>query len=352
MKYCLLSFIGTVFYSCQPKKQKEANVENTNQTVKSVLESIYNPVGNDDTFDHSPKVSEHSFISRLIFNSNGLLSGESKFDSKGNLVLKAVFKYDDKGNAIQLDFYKPNGSLSTKITNTFDSSNKLIERIETTAEQKVIGKRIAKLDSNGNRIITTFNLSRGKSVKMLECAFDKTNFNVLNNYFTNEALESKDIYTYDLSGNKIRSSYSIVSAGSIQNIESTIDTCFIDSEVDQNEDALKSSEMHDYDAEGNRIETVQYFPLMNRRITTQYKYDKDRVEIATLTNSLMVSSKKVLKYDGKGNLVELFYYGIGGRLKEHQRHLYEYDQVGNWIKHKTIINNKSDAVAIRQIEYF
>lgn len=119
-----------------------------------------------------------------------------------------------------------------------------------------------------------------------------------------------------------------------------------------NEDVLKSSDKNDYDADGNRIETVQYFPLKNRRTTTQYKYDKDRVEMATLTTSLMVSSKKVLKYDGKGNLVESFNYGIGGRLEEHQRHLYEYDLAGNWIKRKTITNNKSEAVAIRQIEYF
>jgi hypothetical protein len=352
MKYCLLIFIGTVLYSCQPKKQKEVNVENTNRTVKSVLESIYDPVGNDDTFEYSPKVSEHSYISRLVFNNGGLLLSESKFDSKGNLILKAVFKYDNKGNAIQLDFYKPDGSLSSKILNTFDSSNKLIERMETNAEHKIISKQIAKLDSNGNRIVTTYKLTKGKFSKTLECAFDKTNLNVLNNYFTNEAIESKDIYTYDSKGNKIRSGYSIVSAGSIQNIESVIDTDFIDSESYPNEDAIKSNEMHDYDAEGNRIETVQYFPLTNRRITTQYKYDKNRIEIATLTNSLMVSSKKVLKHDGKGNLAESFNYGIGGRLKEHQRHLYEYDQVGNWIKHKTIINNKSDAVAIRQIEYF
>jgi hypothetical protein len=352
MKHCLFFFIGTVLYSCQPKKEKAMEVEQVKRRVKSVLESIYDPVENDDTFEYSPKVSEHSHISRIIFNSNRLLLSESKFDSKGNLVLKAVFKYDNKGNAIQLDFYKADGSPSSKITNKLDSSNKLIERTETTAEHKVIGKRIAKLDSNRNRIVTTFKLSKGKFVKTLECAFDKTNFNVLNNYFTNEVLESKYIYTYDLNGNRIRASYTFISAGSLQIIESAIDTDFIDGASYLNEETLKSSDMHEYDAVGNRIETVQYFPLTNRRITTQYKHDKNRIEIATLTASLMVSSKKVLKYDDKGNLTESFKYGIGGRLEEHQRHLYEYDQVGNWIKHKAIVNNKSESITIRQIEYF
>ncbi len=352
MKYCLFFFIAAILFSCQSKKEKATEVAQVNRRVKSVLESIYDPVGNDDTFECTPKVSEHSFISRLIFNNNGLLYSESKFDSKGNLVLRVIFKYDNKGNAKQLDFYKADGSVSIKITSTFDSSNKLIERMETNAEHQVIGKRVAKPDSNGNRIVTTFKLSKGKFVKILECAFDKMNFNVLNNYFTNEALERKDIYSYDLNGNRMQASHTFISAGSIQQIESTIETDFIDSESYQNEEALKKSDMHDYDANGNRIETIQYFPLTNRRITTQYKHDKNRIEIATLTTSLMVSVKKIVKYDGKGNVSESFKYGIGGRLEEHQRHLYEYDQAGNWIKHKTIINNKSESVTIRQIEYF
>lgn len=230
MKYSIFFFVGTILYSCQSKKEKAAENVHINQKVKSVLESLYDPVGNDDTFEYSPKVSEHSLISRLIFNNSGLLLIESKFDSKGNLVLKAVFKYDNASNAIQLDFYKPDGSLSSKIINTFDSSNKLIERTEINAEHKIISKQIAKLDSNGNRIITTFKLTKGKFVKTLESAFDKRNLNVLNNHFTNEALESKDIYMYDLSGNKIRSSYSIISAGFIQSIGSAMDADFTDNE--------------------------------------------------------------------------------------------------------------------------
>ncbi len=323
-----------------------------NRRVKSVLESIYDPLKNDDAYEYSPKVSEHSFLSRLAFNSNGSLYSESKFDSKGNLVEKAVFKYDVKGNRIELDFYKGNGSPSGKIISTFDSFNKVIDRIEINEENKIFGRQIAKYDTNGNRIVTTYKLTDGKLIKTLESAFDKTNYNIVNNYFTNEALDRTEIYLYDFNGNKIHPCYTLISAGGIQKIESSIDTDFNDSESYLSEETILSSDMHEYDEEGNNIETVQFFSMTNKRIITQYKYDKNRIEVVILTSSLIVSAKKILNYDGKGNLIESFKYGVGGRLEEHQRHLYEYDEVGNWTKHKTIINNKSVAVAVRQIEYF
>ncbi len=347
IRICLLFFIGVALFSCQPKKEKAT--DRSNRIIKSVLESTYDPIGKRDEFEYSSTVSENSFIYQQVFNRKGALQVESRFDSKGNLDSKAVFKYDNNGNNVQLDFYKPDGSIESKVTSKFDSNNKLIERLEANAEDKLISKQMTNLDSNANRIVTTYQFAKGKFIKTLECVFDKRNQNVANNYFTNAILESKSIYLYNFNGERIRDSYS---TGFIQKTESAFERYHSTSDDYHYDENLKSSDQNRYNEEGNRTETIQYFPFTNKQIITQYKYNKNKIEVTTLTASLMVSSKLILIYDDQNNLIESFRYGIGGRLQEHQRHLYEYDPSGNWIKHKTIINNKSISVAIRQIEYY
>lgn len=345
MKYYFIFFIGMAISSCQSKG--ETTLELTDRRVKSMLESIHDPVGNANTFECNSEVSEDSFISELLFNSKGVLLKESKFDSDGNLKWRAAFKQDDKDNTIQLNVYTSNGSVLNKTTNKFDSANHLIERNIMGENGKLISKQTVKLTSDGYRIITLYKLVKGSFVKALESVFDKRKLNTLNSYFINEAQE---IYIYDLNGDRISNDYALLSAGSRQVIESAFEKTLISSYL--TDESLKSSDQHEYNSDGNRIETIQYFPLNNRQIITRYTYGKNRMEVVTLTGNLMISSKKVMRYDGKGNLIESFRYGIGGRLEEHQKHLYEYDEVGNWIKHKTIINNKHVAVILRQIEYF
>ena len=347
MKYQFLFFVGAIIFSCQPKG--ETALDQTNKRVKSVLESTHDPVGNADTFEYRLDVSEDSFISELLFSVNGVLLKESKFDSNGNLKCKAAFTYDGKGNTLQCDVYASNGSLSSTLKSKFDSVNQMIERNLIGENDKLISKQTAKPNSDGYRVITTYKLVKGSLAKTLESIFDKRNFNTQNNYFINEA---KEIYIYDLNGNWISGDYSLLSAGSIQKIESAFEKNTIGNNSYLTDETLKSIDQHEYDADGNRIETNQYFRLANKQIITRYTYHKNRMEAVTLTGNLMISSKKVERYDAKGNVIESFKYGIGGRLEKHQRHLYEYDQVGNWTKHKTITNNKPVSVVVRQIEYF
>ena len=168
----------------------------------------------------------------------------------------------------------------------------------------------------------------------------------MNNFYTQETLKKKDIHTYDINSGRVQA------ANLAFNFAPSSEASEKKEGNYQDDGKLRVSEHHTYDAKGNRIETIQYFPLTNNRITTRYKYDKGKMEVVTLLSNKMISSKRIVRYDGKQNIAETFRYGLGGRLEEHQRHLYEYDQAGNWTKHKTIINNKSTSVVIRQIEYF
>jgi hypothetical protein len=349
MKSYLLLFIALLFACCESKKQKAEIL--AGPTVKSVLESIYEPTGDVDTFDHSPTVVEHSSISRLSFNKKGKLTSESKFDSKGNLEWRVVFSYDGKDNIVQQDIYKLK-TLTSTIASRFDSTNRLIESSEMDAEGQMISQQTVSIDSNRNRIATTYKLARKKFVKTLECVFDSKDLVILKNIYTKELFENNDQHVFNAKGEMIHAGYSIQSDGLIQHIESVLENRYSYLEDYSNNQDLQSSEIIEYDTDGNKVETIQYFPRTSKQIITRYKYEKNNIEIVVLTGNQMISSKKILLFDDHGNLAELIQYDMGGHKQEHQRHLYEYDQLGNWIKHKTIINNKSDAVAIRQIEYF
>jgi hypothetical protein len=349
MKSYLLLFIALLFACCESKKQKAEIL--AGPTVKSVLESIYEPTGDVDMFDHSSTVVEHSSISRLVFNRKGKLTSESKFDSKGNLEWKAVFSYDGKDHIIQQHIYKFK-TLSSTIASRFDSAGKLIESSEVYAEGQMISKQIVSIDSNRNRIATTYKLVRKKFVKTSECAFDNKDLVILKNTYTKELFENNDQHVFNAKGEMIHAGYSIQSDGRIQHIESVLENRYSYLEDYSNNQDLQSSEIIEYDADGNKVESIQYFPKASKQIITRYKYEKNNIEIVVLTGNQMISSKKTLLFNEHSNLVELIQYDMGGHKQEHQRHLYEYDQAGNWIKHKTIVNNKSIEVVIRQIEYF
>ena len=175
MKYYFLFFVGAIILSCQPKGERP--LDQTNKRVKSVLESIHEPVGNADTFEYRPDVSEDSFISELLFSDKGVLLKESEFDSNGNLKCKAAFTYDGKGNTLQRDVYASNGSLISTLKSKFDSDNQMIERNVIGENDKLISKQTAKPNSDGYRVITTYKPVKGSLAKTLESIFDKRNFN-------------------------------------------------------------------------------------------------------------------------------------------------------------------------------
>lgn len=344
MKYIYLIFFGIIISSCQPKKE---TVEVDSQKVKMILESLHEPTGKLDELGYSPEVSENTFIHESQFNRKGQLIRKSRFDSDGNLKSISTFRYDSRGNNIRVDEIASNGLLISKTISQFDANNLLVERNEVDARDQVISKQQLEHHKDGHRWLVTYKKNKGRLVKRMECVFDKNGLNVFNNYYTQETLKKKEIQAYDPNGMQDDNSQALTVQLMMSEVEKNDgNSGYLD------DGTLKKSEQHEYDSNGNRMATIQYFPMTNQRITTRYKYGPGRLETATLLSNKIVSSKKIVRYDPKQNVIETYRYGLGGRLEEHQRHLYEYDPAGNWTKHKTIINNKSISMIIRQLQYY
>lgn len=343
MKYIYLIYFGIIISSCQPKKETG---EVDYPQVKMILESLHEPTGKLDELEYSPEVSENTFMYESQFNRKGQLIRKSRFDSDGNLKSTSNFRYDNRGNNIRADEIASNGLFISKTTSRYDANNLLVERNEVDARDQVIHKQQLEHHKDGHRWLVTYKKNKGRLVKRMECVFDKDGLNVFNNYYTQETLK-KEIHSYHPNGMQDDNAQAVtvqIMMGEDEKNDSNRD--YLD------DGTLKKSEQHEYDSTGNRIATIQYFPMTNQRITTRYKYGSGRLETATLLSNKIVSSKKIMRYDHKYNVIETFRYGLGGRLEEHQRHLYEYDPAGNWTKHKTITNNKAVSMMIRQIEYF
>jgi hypothetical protein len=302
MKYLLLIPTVVVAFSCEKNMSNDRSVTDENKKIKVMMESIHDPILKAGKFKVSPKLSKDSFLYESYFNKSGTLVRRSAFNLKANLQSSVLFKYDKNNNNIECITYSSNGSLASKKVNKFDSENKLIEGYEFDAREKVIGKT-TRNDSADYQILTCFEwISRGL-VKTLESVFDKNGNNVANYYFSDRALESKEIIRYDINR--------------------------------------------------NLLETIQHNLLTNEQIVTRFKYDEqnNKVEVIVLKNNL-VTSKTMSTYDSRDNLTETFSYGVQGTLKGHHKYLYEFDAEGNWTKRINIFNDRPTSVSIRQIEYY
>jgi hypothetical protein len=302
MKYLL--FIPTVVFafSCEKNMSNDGRATGENIKIKMMMESIHDPILKAGKFKVSPKLSKDSFLYESYFNKSGTLVRRSAFNLKANLQSSVLFKYDKNNNNIECITYNSNGSLASKKVNKFDSENKLIEGYEFDDRKKIIGKT-TRNDSAGYQVFTCYEWISRELVKTLERVFDKNGNNVANYYFSDRALESKEIRRYDTNR--------------------------------------------------NLLETIQHYPLTREQIVTRFKYDEqnNKVEDIVLKNNL-VTSKTMSKYDARNNLTETFSYGVQGTLKGHHKYLYEFDTEGNWTKRINIFNDRPTSVSIRQIEYY
>jgi hypothetical protein len=304
LKYILIPLVLLAIYSCE-KKNTEQSLSETKVTkqIKELRESTHEPYIKAGKIEYRSKIAEFSFLTSSVFNEQGQLIKESRFNSKGNLEWKAINKYDDRGNVIERYVYNPSGYLLSKKINAFDTSGKLIGSNELDDDENPLSKQISSFDSEGNQILATYKMVRGNSVKTVESVFDQRNRNIENSYFTNGSLESKDI--------------------------------------------------HGYDSLGNCIEFTQFYPVRNEQNTIRYKYDKqnNKIEEVRVRNNF-ITSRSLSRYDKKNNVVETSTYGVMGNLITQQKHQYQYDDEGQWTKQIIMINNNPTSVILHEIEYY
>ncbi|MEK6782230.1 MAG: hypothetical protein AABY93_11010 [Bacteroidota bacterium] len=300
----LIVCIGITIISCERKAEKNLTVEISDKIVKTILESIHDPIENSGKVDYSSKISEQSSMTTSVFNRKGALISKSIFNSMGNLERKVTLKFDEGDNNVEMNYYSSNGLQSGKRINKFDDMNKLIESNEFDANGKIISKQTTVVNSDGNKVTITYILINGSFVKTLESILNKNEHNSENYYFTDNTLVRRDTSKYD--GN------------------------------------------------GNRVETIQYDLLKNEKTIAQYKYDNrnNNIELMVLNNNLMITSKVISTYDDRNNVVETLTYGMLGSLTKRVNHTYEYDDALNWTKDITFVNRKPVYVTLHRIEYY
>jgi hypothetical protein len=274
-----------------------------NRKIKTITVSVHDPVFKPGKFESNLKPSKDSFFYESYFNRQGKLIRKNTFNAKAILQSKMVFSYDQHGNNTECLVYHSDGSLASKKVCTFNTKNQLVEANESDAYGKVINKRITTNDSAGYRSLTTYERINGRLVKTVESVFDTNDNNVMNNYYSNEVLDLKEILQYD--------------------------------------------------TKRNVVQTIQSYPLLNEQTIVRADYDEhdNKIGEIILKNNL-VTTKTIYRYDSKHNLIDAYRHGVLGTLEGHHRYVFEFDSEGNWTKRIDLFNGRPISVSVRRLEYY
>jgi hypothetical protein len=296
--------VAIALISCEQKPKRDEIKEKSSQRIKSIMESIHDPIENAGALENQLAIREGSSMIKFAFNPKGYLLAKSTFDSKGNLEKKITYKYTAAGDTLETAMLGFNETPMSKWINKFDSQRRLEESTEVDARGKVIGKRMVKRTSDDTTRITTYSQMRGELVRTKESYIHAKNSGTKNLFFSNGKVIQEESISYD--------------------------------------------------DRGNKIEMDQFFPLKKERSITQYKYDQQNNNIETIivNSNLMITSKVVSHYDKRNNIIETLIYGIMGRLEKRFSHAYEYDEFSRWTKHIVFESNKPVSVTIHRIEYY
>ena len=296
--------IGIFLISCEGSRKKTPATEKSDKKIKTIMESIHDPVENAGTLENQSTLSEGSSMIKFAFAQQGALLAKSTFDSNGNLVGRITYKYTVAGDTLETATYSFSETLLSKWVNEFDSQHKLTKSKEIDASGKIIGKRIVERAGDDTLRVSTYGQLRGELVKLMESYLDGNNRSIRNSFFTN---------------GKTICEVRII-----------------------------------YDDKENKIETDQFYPFKKARIITQYKFDQlnNNIEKIILNNNLMITSKMAMRYDEKNNIIEILTYGIAGRLEKRLHYTYQYDEFANWTKRVAFENNKPAEVTLHRIAYY
>lgn len=299
----VFAFLAMVIFSCERKGTRTVEVKESSKIIKSIMESLHDPIEQEGIISYHPEITVDSFILQTNYNQKGELIERSKFNSRGSLVGKEILTYDQNNNNTEKRVYEFN-KITNRTTTIFNALNQIIENKEYDADGKPIKKMIVQHNSDGSQLASFYRLATGVFVKTSEKKFDVNQNNVETKNFSHEK--------------------------------------------------VMSVEVNQYDHQKNRIENIQYNPIRREKRITHFKYDKfnNNIEKIVLNNNSIITSKSVFTYDAKNNLVKCYLYGIGGERKEYTQHHYEYDEAGNWTKKITMINRKPISVALHRIVYY
>lgn len=262
-----------------------------------------------------------------------------RFDKSGNVVEEMIFtefyetdyqdlvtfkptkiKYDTKvsDGTNNIHFvthfhYNKNGNLY--ITETLNKDEKLIEKSIWDFQT---GKTIETYDVDGNKVRSTITQLKPEEKFVIE----------ISNFFKDPNM-SKKIITYDQTGNKTEEIHYGKESNIIYKIHWTYDINHIQKD-EFNEKGFIKRTVNEYDSQGSIISSVLMIPIFQPEIK-KIDWDKD------------YTNEKDTHFDSNSYTFQ---------EAKKRTFKYEYDYNNNWVLRKTYLNNFLHEVTERQITYF
>lgn len=231
-----------------------------------------------------------------------------KVDPKG--YLSVVTKYDKKGNPVEVENYKQNGKLSSKLTYKYDSDDRKIEYQQfqylPSGKFGLSYKQVFSYNKDGQKIT--------------ELGFDgKSSYRVVYTYLSNG--NQKEIIKYN-SANQVEEKWVFDNQreGVKINIYKPVDK-------------LSRSIYREFDSENNIVQEINFNANGSELGKTDTEYDKGgKVEVKTEFFKANMQAKYDYTYDPKGLLVEVYKTDSDG--KKVLFNSFKYDSNGNLLEER------------------
>lgn len=298
-KFFLPGLLVLFMLGCDERRVDKKQNSLTDKKIKSILLSVHDPVENTGGQQHYPEVAKHSILVKSIFNRQGALVLQEKVNDLGNLISRDVFKYNPKGQVLEQIEYQFN-KVAEKRVYAYEE-NEFVEMHQFDANDQITGKETVIFEPNQQKRIIAWTLLKTMYSKKEEQVVDARG-NVL------------ELHRYT-------------------------------------REAPTYSEYNRYDEQGNRITSFQRDATGEK--TLHFKYDgaNNNIETVVLNSSQMIESTIRSKFDSHHNPMEIATAGIKGPART-EKHRYEYDAFGQWIKDIAYFQGKPVSVTVRRIEYY
>jgi len=288
--------------SCD-RKVSERTAKPSSAQIKSIMESVHDPIEEDGKVNYVKEIAQDSVLNRWVFDKKGRIINEEEYNSRGALISQSLYSYNQRGHLIETNVYHYK-NLYRKSINKFDAEGRLIETQMVDSHNEIKEKKSISFDDKGYRMERNYSSIGANLVLDQEQIFNPKGKNTENRFFSNGTL----LFT----------------------------------------------ELNDFDQRGNRVECIRSSSSGNEQSIKQFKYDNqnNNVETIQLNNGFMIQSRMVYKYDKQGNRIESLSYATTGKLLNNFTMLYEYDEVGHWIRKTTVEGNQPVSVTVRNIIYY
>ncbi len=223
------------------------------------------------------------------FDANGNLLERATYHKGGSLKDKAVYTYDADGKVSEVRHYDLNGNLSKREVYTYDEQGRSTEHVTYNVRQAAIVSKTTYTYTDRTKQVVEYHTQRTGSLykRRVEESDLRERKTVTTEYNLDGSIKQKDVDYQDARGNTVKS---LAFRG----------------------DSIVRRSFHEYDDDGNLLQLTE------------------QNEDGTVTFN------EKWKYDEKGNLAEheVTWFEEDGSVedKESDRHEYELDARGNWVR--------------------